>query len=175
MLGGVSGIDLTAWLSGTNGEAEAVVERGGRELRFRPGSAATDLRGAAWDFDGDLGALGLTASDARISGESYPDALGRLWAALNTVHAGDILISAAPGWELVDWGGITHCPGGSHGSLEAGDSLGPLLTVGVEPETLRGREQWRISDVADLVLAHFGLDGTPGRREGVQRSAKVAR
>ena len=36
-------------------------------------------------------------------------------AALAAPHAGEILISASPGYELVDWGGITHCPGGSHG------------------------------------------------------------
>ena len=59
--------------------------------------------GARPGFEGDLLARWSTASDAPISGESYPDALGRLWAAL-AVHARDILISAAPGWGgCVDW------------------------------------------------------------------------
>jgi hypothetical protein len=58
----------------------------------------------------------------------------------------------------VDWGGVSHCPGGSHGALEAGDSLGPLLLCGLEPGVESLREQWAISDVAGLVLGHFGIE-----------------
>jgi hypothetical protein len=44
--------------------------------------------------------------------------------------------------------------GGSHGSLHRGDSLGVLLTCGVDmPE----REQWSIADASPLVLRHFSL------------------
>ena len=56
----------------------------------------------------------------------------------------------------MDWGGVTHIPGGSHGSLRAADSLGTLLTVGLDGERPE-REQWAISDVAGLVAGHFGL------------------
>ncbi len=97
------------------------------------------------------------APDGRFESPEYPDALFRLWSALNAPHAGDILISASTGYELVDWGGVTHCPGGSHGSLHAGDSLGPLLLCGFEPGTEAIREQWALSDVAGLVLGHFGI------------------
>ena len=65
--------------------------------------------------------------ESRFASAEYPDGLARLWAALTAPHAGDILISAQEGYEFVDWGGVTHCPGGSHGALAAGDSLGPLL------------------------------------------------
>ena len=37
------------------------------------------------------------------------------------------LISAADGYECVDWGGISHAGGGSHGSLGRGDSLAPVV------------------------------------------------
>ena len=43
------------------------------------------------------------------------------------------------------------------GSLLATDSLGALLTVGLDgkrPERL----QWAISDVYDLIVGHFGID-----------------
>jgi hypothetical protein len=76
---------------------------------------------------------------------------------MHSPFAADLMISAAPGYELVDWGVTTHIPGGSHGSLRAEDSLGPLLTVGLEG-TPPVREQWAISDVAELALGHFGLE-----------------
>jgi hypothetical protein len=65
--------------------------------------------------------------------------------------------SLADGYECVDWGGASHVVGGSHGSLHAGDSLGPLLLVGFEPGIERRRSQWALQDVAGLVLEHFGV------------------
>jgi len=60
-------------------------------------------------------------------------------------------VSAAEGWELTDLGGRHHAGGGSHGSLVAGDSLVPVVTVGLKAEL------HRITDVAPAVLAHFGV------------------
>ncbi len=68
-----------------------------------------------------------------------------------------------PGFEAVDWGGVTHAGGGSHGSLHAGDSLGPLLFVGCGPGDASEREQWTLRDVAPAVLEHFGLEVAGGR------------
>jgi predicted AlkP superfamily phosphohydrolase/phosphomutase len=62
-------------------------------------------------------------------------------------------VSAADGWEFEDLGGGHHRGGGSHGSLTAGDSLVPVLTVGLGTSTPAS-----IVDVAPLVLAHFGVD-----------------
>jgi hypothetical protein len=83
-----------------------------------------------------------------------------VWAALHSPYAADLMVSAAEGWELCDWGGTSHVPGGSHGSLLDVDSLAPLLTVGLEGERPQ-REVWAISDVAQLALAHFGLEPDP--------------
>lgn len=174
-LGDLEGVDLVAWLAGPDGaplernpagpegleHAEAIVERGGSALRFRPGSQLLDRVGTRWDLEGDRSTLGLLLRDGRIESGRYPDALGRLWSALAAPNAGDILVSAALGYELVDWGGVTHCPGGSHGSLHAADSLGPLVLCGFEPGTEDGREQWSLRDVSGLVLDHFGA-GHPG-------------
>ena len=153
----LDGVDLFAWCEGD----EAVVERDGRELRFSPGSDVEDRRGDEWDLDGELAVLSAEVHDGRFDSKRYPDSLGRLWAALRSPSSGDVLISCAEGYEVVDWGGVTHTPGGSHGSLLAGDSLCPLLMVGLEPGVESLHEQWRIADVYDLVLGHFGIDARP--------------
>jgi len=169
-LHGLEGIDLFAWLERgrepvirTDGDgpppadAVAVVERGGVRLRFRPGGSLSDRRGATWELDGDPAALDGRLDGERFDSAEYPDALARLWAALTAPHAAEILISLETGFECVDWGGVTHCPGGSHGALAAGDSLGPLLLCGLEPPTESLRDQWAIRDVAGLVRGHFGV------------------
>jgi type I phosphodiesterase/nucleotide pyrophosphatase len=155
-LSGLDGVDLVAWLSGDNGSSEAVVERGGRELRFRPGSDAVDARGDRWDLDGDPSALEGEVRDGRFESDAYPGGLSRLWSALAAPNAGDLLVSLADGYECVDWGGATHIGGGSHGALAAGDSLVPLVLVGLDAMPA-ARSQWSLRDVMDLVMAHFGL------------------
>ena len=70
---------------------------------------------------------------AALQSPDYPDALARVWSALRCENAGDVLLSAAPGYEFVDWGGADHVGGGSHGSLHRTDSLGALLWCGTGP------------------------------------------
>ena len=165
------GVDLVCWLEvaagtplsrqGTGVPAgkgvSAVVERGGKRLRFRPGDGVADLRGAGWDFEGDLLVLEASAADGRLRSDEYPDPFARVFAALTAPHAGDFVVSLAPGYEAVDWGGVSHAGGGSHGSLHRGDSLGPLLFVGCGPDDPGERPQWTLRDVAPVVLEHFGL------------------
>jgi predicted AlkP superfamily pyrophosphatase or phosphodiesterase len=81
----------------------------------------------------------------------HPDAAWRARSALANPNAGELLVSAAEGWELIDLGGQHHAGGGSHGSLVAGDSFVPLLTIGVDAAPAR------ITDVAPAVLDHFGV------------------
>jgi Type I phosphodiesterase / nucleotide pyrophosphatase len=147
------GIDLTCSLDG----ADAVVRRDEAQLRFRPGSEIADPRGARWDMAGDLSVLSATEHAGRVESEEYPDPFSRVFAALTSPHAGDFIVSLAPGYEAVDWGGVSHAGGGSHGSLHAGDSLGPLLFVGCGPDDDDRREHWSLRDVAPVVLDHFGL------------------
>ena len=135
----------------------AVVERGGRRLRFRPGAAIADLRGGRWEVEGDHDALAAEVVEGRLRSELYPDPLARVYAALTAPHAGDMIVSLAPGYEAVDWGGASHAGGGSHGSLHRDDSLGPLLFCGCGPDDPADRDQWTLRDVAPAVLAHFGL------------------
>lgn len=104
------------------------------------GHPAVDVAG--YLEDGELVAVGDV--------DAHPEGRARLLAALRNPNAGEVLVSAAPGWEFCDLGGRHHAGGGSHGSLTAGDSEVPMLTVGVEGEAER------IADVASLALGHLG-------------------
>jgi hypothetical protein len=146
----VEGIDLVIWRRGKS----AIVRSAEGELRFRPGRKLKDRRGRGWVVQGEEAVLGLETTNGTVSSDIYPDALGRLWSALQCPHAGDVLISAEPGYEFVDWGGADHVGGGSHGSLHRDDSEGVLLTCGLD---LPEREQWSLTDVTPLVLQHFGV------------------
>lgn len=151
-LRGVEGIDLVAWREG----AEYAVASGERELRFAAGGEAVDPAGERWSVDGDLGVLDLRDHDGLLVSADYPDALGRLRSALDCRRMGEILLSAAPGYEFVDWGGGHHAGGGSHGSLHRCDSLGVLLTCDVGPGPERAAPP-TLRDVTPMVAAHFGL------------------
>ena len=84
------------------------------------------------------------------------------WAALANPNAGEVLVSAAAGWEFADLGGPHHAGGGSHGSLDAGDSEVPMLTVGLEAEPRR------ITDIAPP------CSRTSGRAAGLRAPAHRA-
>ena len=71
----------------------------------------------------------------------------------------EVLLSAAPGYEFADWGGVDHVGGGSHGSLHRSDSLGALAFCGVEPPRERVDGAWSIADIAPMIRAHFGAPG----------------
>jgi hypothetical protein len=146
----IEGVDLAAHLH--DGEAVVTSERG--ELRFAAGGELADERGECWSVEGDPATLELELADGGVTSTSYPDALGRLWSALHCPYGGDVLASAAPGHEFVDWGGADHVGGGSHGSLHRDDSHGVLLMCGLDvPE----RAAWSLADVTPLVLGHFAL------------------
>ena len=153
----VDGVDLAMWLDG-----EEAVLRGHRgELRFVPGSSVVDARGVGWDVEGPLSVLRAEIQDGRFLSTEYPDALTRVWSALHCDNAGEILLSAAPGYEFVDWGGSDHVGGGSHGSLHRADSLGTLLWAGEDLPARDDREQWSLRDIAPMIREHFGVMPPP--------------
>ncbi|HWG07813.1 MAG TPA: alkaline phosphatase family protein [Solirubrobacteraceae bacterium] len=155
----VEGIEHVIWLArdAHDRPSEGVlVSREHGELRFRPGGELTDPRGVQWSIDGPLAVVDGRAEDGRLLTPSYPDVLARAWSALTCPSSGEVLLSAAPGYEFLDWGRQAHVGGGSHGSLHASDSLGALIACGVElPPEDPG--QWAIRDIASIVLGHFGL------------------
>ena len=153
-LAGVAGVDLVAHLA----TGEAIVQSSrGAELRFQPGGELVDLRGAHWSIEGNPETLALEVSDGRAWSNEYPDALSRLWSALSCPRAGDVLVSASPGHEFVDWGGAHHVGGGSHGALHRADSLGALVMCGTGPGSASERVQWTIRDAVPVITQHFGI------------------
>ena len=127
-LDGAAGVEVVLFREGD----EAIARRDGEELRFW----RTENH---FSTTGDNGLL------------PYPDALERAWAALANPNAGELLVSATPGWEFSDLGGRHHLGGGSHGSLTAGDSEVPMLTIGLE------RQPTSITHVMPVALEHFGV------------------
>src|SRR6185437_4433662 len=124
-------VEVTLWREGD----DAVARREREELRFRPA-------GDGWHTSGDASIL------------DHPDALHRAWQALANPNAGEVLVSAALDWEFVDLGGRHHAGGGSHGSLVEGDSVVPVVTVGIDADIER------ITDVAPALISHASQTAT---------------
>ena len=101
----IEGVDLVAHLRG----GEAVVTSARGELRFAAGGDLEDDRGERWSVEGEPATLDLELRDGRIVPSGLPGrrsgACGRRSGART---AGDVLASAAPGYEFVDWGGADH-------------------------------------------------------------------
>jgi Type I phosphodiesterase / nucleotide pyrophosphatase len=155
----VEGVDLVMWRPAPR---EGAIRGAAGELRFAPGGDLRDGRGRRWSVDGPLRVLDARVEDGVLRSAAYPDALARVWAALTCPTSGDVLLSAAPGYEFPDWGGVDHVGGGSHGSLHRSDSLGALVFCGVDPPAAVGDRPgdggaWSIADVAPMIRAHFGV------------------
>ncbi|HEX5467529.1 MAG TPA: alkaline phosphatase family protein [Gaiellaceae bacterium] len=149
-LDGAPGVDLA--LFAENGDA--VVRKGGAELRF------------ALDGEGDREVAG---EEGILGADEYPNAFERISGALRCPNAGDVIVSAAEGWEFEDLGGRHHAGGGSHGSLIAGDSTVPMLAAGFDEPPLPPDAS--VTDLAPLALAHFGVQPPPSMRARVAAGA----
>jgi predicted AlkP superfamily pyrophosphatase or phosphodiesterase len=141
------GVDLAAWRE----DGWVRVRRLARELGFRPGDPGDGLQdpfGRAWQLDGDARALEIEVSGDALRYGEYPDALERLWGCLSTDRSGDVVLSATPGYTFGEVSGGYH-EASDHGSLHASDSNVFVLASGVPAPH-------RITDVAPVLLAHFG-------------------
>jgi arylsulfatase A-like enzyme len=122
-LDGEPAVDVALFLEND----DAVARRGGEEIRFGRPDENADLFG-------------------------HPDGRARAWAALHNPNAGEVIVSAAAGYEFADLAGRHHAGGGSHGSLDAGDSAVPMLAVGIDGEIHSTVE------VAPTLIRHFGVE-----------------
>ncbi len=158
----IEGVDLTMWLAAPR---EAVIRNSdGLELHFSAGGDLLDPRGARWSVDGPLEVLGGSVQDGLLVTPDYPDAFFRVWSALHCETAGDVLLSAAPGYEFVDWGGADHVGGGSHGSLHRTDSNAVLMWCGTGPPDRSAKAQWTLRDITPMICDHFGTrSGVEGK------------
>jgi hypothetical protein len=146
-LDGADGVDFTLFLE----DGQAVARREREELRFAP-------ENGGWRTSGDEQVLDATR---------YPNGLERSWCALACPNAGEVIVSAAPGWEFEDLGGRHHAGGGSHGSLLAGDSTIPMIAAGFgDDEPLPPDPS--VTDLAPLALTHFGVEPPASMRAHVR-------
>jgi hypothetical protein len=141
---GRRGVDLAAYEE----EGWGVVRRVGHVLRFRPGDGLADPAGRSWELTGDPEALDLKVSGDTLRYGDYPDALERLWGSVPSSRAGDIMLSASPGFTFGEVNGNFHRVS-DHGSLHVDDSR--VFSIGLGLPAPR-----RITDIAPTLLAHFG-------------------
>ena len=146
-LDGFAAVDLVLFREG----GEAIVRRDGEEVCFAP-------ENGGWRVTGD---------EAVIDPLRYPNPLERAWCALACPNAGDVIVSAAAGWEFEDLGRRHHGGGGSHGSLLAGDSTIPIIAAGFEGGVPLPPAP-SVTDLAPLALAHFGVEAPASMRARVR-------
>jgi hypothetical protein len=116
------------------------------------GEPAVDL--ALFLEDGELVVRRDGDEDLAIL-DDYPDGRVRAEAALRNPNAGEVILSAAPGFEFLDLAGHAHVGGGSHGALATPDSEVPMLSVGL------GEPPPSITGIKAVMASHFGLTAVP--------------
>ena len=146
------------------------------------GPTSADRRGNRWDVEGDPAALAAEVRDGRLRERrrtrTRSTACGRRSCA---PHAGDVSVSLEPRLRVRRLGrrDATSAAAATARS-HAGDSLGPLLTVGVEPATAPRPEQWTLRDVArpgpePLRRRGRARGGGRGRMSGVEQERRSRR
>jgi predicted AlkP superfamily pyrophosphatase or phosphodiesterase len=146
-LDGSAGVDVVLFRE----DGEAIARRAREEVRFAPDNGG-------WRIAGD---------EALLDAVDYPNAVERAWCALACPNAGDVIVSAAAGWEFEDLGRRHHGGGGSHGSLLAGDSTIPIIAAGLGDEAALP-DAASVTDLAPLALAHFGVEPAASMRARVR-------
>jgi hypothetical protein len=140
-------------------------ERGSAEM-FTAGDGSFSYRRGSGDplaLGEDLIGLNATAAWERTHATPYPDSLVQLCAIASAARAGDIIISAAPGWDLRSrWEPVTHVSG--HGALLREQMLVPFIAS----RPLR-EMPLRTTDIFPTALQRLGLN-LPRGLDGVGRA-----
>jgi hypothetical protein len=131
------------------GTAFVEVTSGGR-YAYRP------AHGDPLGLGGEL--AGLTAAEAHdaAAASDYPDALVQIASLAGSARAGEVILSAARGWDFrARYEPIPHVS--AHGALHREHMLVPLLT-----NRPPARPPRRTTDVMPSALAALGLAAPPG-------------
>lgn len=139
--------------------------RGSADI-FSAGDGSYSYRRSSGDPLGlgeDLIGLDASAAWERTRSSEYPDALVQLCAIASAPRAGDIILSAAPGWDLRSrWEPISHVSG--HGALHREQMLVPF----VSSRPLR-QQPLRTTDLFPTALQRLGIT-VPRGLDGVGRA-----
>lgn len=140
-------IGFIAW---KENEINHVVLAGSEEkFTFSPNGKYTDRYNQSWELNGASSVLDLTINEQNeIQYGDYPDALARLYGALNSHEGRFVVVDAKPGYEFIGKYSPTHVGGGGHGSLHKEDSLTPLIIVGTDDKPQHNR----LVDFKDWIL-----------------------
>ena len=128
----------------------AMLEHACGRLSYRP------IDGDPLGAGGELHALDARAAFDAMAHGNYPDSLAQIAQLASSSRAGDIILSAAQGWDFREhWEPVPHAS--THGALHRDHMLVPLITN----RPVRGQPR-RTSDVMPSALAMLGL---PARAE----------
>ena len=121
-----------------------------------PAATRRSARASAGASTATSRCCGAEIEDGRFLSPDYPDALARIWSALRCHTAGDVLLSAAPGYEFVDWGGADHVGGGSPRlACTAPTRSGRYCGAAPAPGSRAAREQWSLRDITPMIRDTF--------------------
>ena len=124
----------------------SVVEPRAASCASRPAATSADLRGGRWSVEGELEALDLSLDDGACASDALPRrARPALVGARRARARGDVLVSAEPGYEFVDWGGAR--PRGRRQPRLAAPRRLARRARDVRARRAAEREQWAIRDV----------------------------
>lgn len=158
-------VDLATVLMADGQVALHSRERGSAAL-FTAGDGTYSYRRGSGDPLGlgeDLAGLDADAAWSRCRETDYPDALVQLCALASAARAGDIILSATPGWDLRQrWEPINHVSG--HGALHREQMLVPFLSSRPLRDT-----PLRTTDVFPTALQRLGL-AVPRGLDGTGRA-----
>ncbi|MCL5781457.1 MAG: alkaline phosphatase family protein [Firmicutes bacterium] len=116
-------------------------------LSFRKGGNYRDEYGNQWDVSGEKAALDMILEENQILYDLYPNALERISQCLDNPNAGELVVTAKPGYLLAGEGAPWRHGKGSHGSLHREDTMVPLIISG----TSQRIEKPRLVDVVPFI------------------------
>ena len=132
----------------TKERGSAIIESAGGRFSYR--TTAGDPLGLGFEL------ANVTTTDAydALASSAYPDAIVQIAQLSSSARSGDIIVSAAPGWDFREkWEPVKHAS--AHGSLQRDQMLVPLLTN----RPMRGMPR-RTTDVMPSALQLLELPTT---------------